>query len=351
MSHTHSSPAYHTNIDGIPSPVLVEVTRSDDVESRHRASAVIVTAEGTVVESWGDPELPVFPRSSIKPIQAMPLILSGAADAFNLKDAELTIACGSHNGEPGHVELVHNWLKRIGCTPADLGCGGHLPYHALSAENLLRQGGAPSRLHDNCSGKHTGFLTLARHMGVPVQGYLKPDHPVQREVMKAMAFMTGFTPAATASGVDGCGIPAYAFPLKALAWSIARFGTPEILPDSHAVAATRLGKAITNVPWYIAGTSRFCTVAMEALKDRVIVKAGAEGVFMAAFPAKKLGVALKVRDGAARAAEVLMAGLIRRIEGIDLAAYPALNEFSSPVLRTRTGEPTGLIRLAANAGI
>lgn len=351
MAHTHGSLAHETDLDGIPSPVMVEVTRSDDVESRHRAAAVIVTAEGNIVEAWGDPALQVFPRSAIKPIQAMPLILSGAADAFNLSEAELTIACGSHNGEPAHVELVDKWLKRIGCTPADLGCGGHLPYHASSAEALLRQGGTPSRLHDNCSGKHAGFLTLARHLGVPVQGYLKPDHPVQQEVMKAMAFMTGFPPAATASGVDGCGIPAYAFPLHALAWSIARFGAPETLPATYAAAATRLAQAITHAPWYIAGTSRFCTVAMEALKGRVIVKTGAEGVFMAAFPAKKLGVALKIRDGAARAAEVLMAGLIRRIEGIDLAAYPALNELSSPTLRTRTGEPTGLIRLAADAGI
>ncbi len=150
---------------------------------------------------------------------------------------------------------------------------------------------------------------------------------------------------------DGCGIPAYAFPLQALAWSIARFGAPETLPENYAAAATRLAQAITNAPWYIAGTTRFCTVAMEALKGRVIVKAGAEGVFMAAFPAKKLGVALKIRDGAARAAEVLMAGLIRRIEGIDLADYPALNELAMPTLRTRTGEPTGLIRLAADAGI
>ncbi len=351
MAHTHGSLAHQTDFDGMASPVLVEVTRSDDVESRHRAAAVIMTAEGSVIETWGDPALPVFPRSAIKPVQAMPLILSGAADAFNLSDAELTIACGSHNGEPGHVDLVEKWLKRIGCTPDDLGCGGHLPYHALSAETLLRQGGSPSRLHDNCSGKHTGFLTLARHLGVPVQGYLKPDHPVQREVMKAMSFMTGFTPAATASGVDGCGIPAYAFPLQTLAWSIARFGAPEILPDTYAAAAARLGNAITAAPWYIAGTARFCTVAMEALRGRIIVKAGAEGVFMAAFPAKKIGVALKIHDGAARAAEVLMAGLIRRIEEIDLAAYPALYELASPTLRTRTGEPTGHIRLAANAGI
>lgn len=351
MAHTHGSHVHQTDGGGTASPVLVEVTRGDDVESRHRATAVIVTAEGSLIDTWGDPALPVFPRSSIKPIQAMPLILSGAADAFNLSDAELTIACGSHNGEPGHVDLVEKWLKRIGCTPDDLGCGGHLPYHALSAEALLRQGGSPSRLHDNCSGKHAGFLTLARHLGMPVQGYLKPDHPVQREVMKAMAFMTGFTPAAAASGIDGCGIPAYAFPLRALAWSIARFGAPETLPPNYAAAATRLLQAITAAPWYIAGTARFCTVAMDALKERIIVKAGAEGVFMAAFPGKKLGVALKIRDGAARAAEVLMAGLIRRIEGIDLAAYPALNDLASPILRTRTGEPTGLIRLTADSGI
>src|SRR5262249_21163566 len=149
----------HSHAAGGANPLVVEVTRGGMVESRHRAAVAVVDADGKVVHAWGDIEQPVYGRSAIKPLQALPLIESGAADRYNVPAAEIALACASHNGEPRHVELVQAWLKRIGCSVDDLECGGHMPYHDPSVEALIRSGTKPNALFNNCSGKHTGFLS------------------------------------------------------------------------------------------------------------------------------------------------------------------------------------------------
>jgi L-asparaginase II len=198
-------------------PILVEVTRGSVVESRHRGAIAISDAAGKLVAQWGDVEAPVFPRSAFKSLQALPLVESGAADAWHVGDDDLALACASHSGQPMHVERVEAWLARIDCREGDLACGPHLPLHEPSAHAMLRAGESPCKVHNNCSGKHTGFLTLARHLHIAVDGYERPDHPVQVMARQAIAELCDVRPDALPIGIDGCAAPNYAMPLANLA--------------------------------------------------------------------------------------------------------------------------------------
>jgi len=319
----------------MPNPVLVEVTRGDAVESVHRGAIAIADSEGRLVHAMGDVETPVYPRSTLKPLQAIPLITCGAADSFGLGEAELALACASHSGEPFHVEAVACWLARIGAHPEDLACGPHAPLNEAAALALTGQGLAPTRLHNNCSGKHAGFLSVAKQIGAPFVGYEAPDGPVQRLVKTAIARFCGFDPLPGAR--DGCEAPALRLPLSHLAQGMARFATGNDLTTEDANAARRLLAAMRAKPDYVAGHGRLCTRLTPRLADG-IVKTGAEGTYIAALPALGLGVALKIDDGAKRAAETaLLASLAR------LGALPA--ETPQPVLTT-TGFAVGEIRAA-----
>jgi L-asparaginase II len=240
-------------------PILVELTRGRWLESRHRGAVAIADASGRLVWSAGDVDRPVFGRSALKMLQALPLIESGAAETFNLSPEELALACASHGGEPFHVEAVAAWLQRIGCDETFLACGAHAPANEAAARALLLEGRAPSRLHNNCSGKHTGFLSLARRLGVDPSGYERPDHPVQRLVLAAVAEMAGLDLASMPVGIDGCTAPAAATPLRALAAAMARIADPSGLSPTRAEAARRLYAAARAHPLYVAGTGRACT--------------------------------------------------------------------------------------------
>ncbi|RMD63932.1 MAG: asparaginase [Alphaproteobacteria bacterium] len=315
------------------------------VESRHRVAIAVVDAGGHVVLARGDVERPIYPRSAIKPLQALPLIETGAAAAFTLDDRALALACASHNGEPRHTEVVEAWLRRIGCTVADLECGVHPPYHRPTAEALIRAGQAPSALHNNCSGKHAGFLTVARHLDVPTRGYIRFEHPVQQRVLGVLEAMTGLDLGAAPRGIDGCGIPVIGIPLGNLALAMARFADPHDQPQVRQDACTRLRAAMTGEPFMVAGSGRFCTRAIEAADARAVVKTGAEGVFCAAIPDSGLGIALKVEDGATRAAEVAMAAALIRfgVPGIEAAGL-----HRTP-LHNRAGTRVGEVRIAGGA--
>jgi len=294
-------------------PVLVEATRGGAVESRHRGSFAVVAADGRIVLARGDVSRPVFPRSAVKAIQALPLVETGAADRFGYSDEALALAQASHGGEPGHVAGVARMLAAAGLDAAALECGAHPPSHGPSAAALVKAGEAPSALHNNCSGKHAGFLATARMIGAPTGGYIAPDHPVQRLVRDALGEMTGFDQAEASRGLDGCSIPTYAVPLLGLARAFARLAAPEGLPEPRAAAARRLYRAAVGQPWAVAGTGRFCTEVMGALKGAALIKTGAEGVFCAALAGPGLGIALKVEDGATRASEAAMAELLARL--------------------------------------
>lgn len=306
-------------------PVLVEVTRGNRVESRHRGAMAIFDAAGTCVVSVGDTEAAVFPRSAVKAFQALPLVESGASEALGLEPAELALACSSHNGEETHVNAARVMLMKAGLDESALECGAQTPRREADQAALHRAGECACQLHNNCSGKHAGFLGLARVLGVPTVGYVKPEHPVQREVKAVMEQMCGTTLDQDHCGIDGCSIPTWAVPLQGLAQGFAKFGTGEGLEQGRADATCTLYDACTRNPFMVAGTDRFCTRVMEAFEGRVFVKTGAEGGFCGAIPELGLGIALKCDDGATRAAEAMMAGVLDALLETDDAEQAVLD--------------------------
>jgi L-asparaginase II len=324
-------------------PILVEVMRGTLVESRHRGAVAIADADGTLVWTRGDVTRPVYPRSAVKPLQALPLVESGAAERYGLDDEDLALACASHSGEPAHVAGVERMLAKAGLDAADLRCGVHWPISQPAAQALACTGTA-SALHNNCSGKHAGFLCVACALGVAHEGYTAPEHPVQREVHAVLESLTGAALPPESCAVDGCSVPTWAMPLANLAQAFARFGTGRRLAPGRAKAAARLRAACAAKPRHVAGTGRFCTAIMQRLGARVLVKTGAEGVFCGALPEEGLGIAVKCDDGAGRAAEVVMAAVIARFLRLDSADRAALEALVRPTLRNWNGIVVGALR-------
>jgi L-asparaginase II len=305
-------------------PILVEAMRGGIVESAHCGALAIVDADGALHSALGDIERPVFARSAVKVLQALPLVESGAAERLGLNDEELALACASHNGEPAHTRTSASMLAKAGVDVSALECGAHWPYLDTAARELARRGQTPSALHNNCSGKHAGFVCLGCQMNNGAElrgflsGYVRADHPLMSEVTAALQATTGHDLAHTAVGVDGCSIPTFAIPLRRLAHAFARVGSGVGLRVGHARAAARLREAVANAPFMVGGTDRFDTRVMERLGARVFCKVGAEGVYCAALPEQGLGVAIKVDDGNnARACEVVMAAVIRALVRLD----------------------------------
>jgi L-asparaginase II len=336
-------------------PVLVEAWRGPAVESQHRGAFAVVDAAGRLVASLGDIGRPVFPRSAVKVLQALPLVASGAAERFGLDDAELALACASHGGEPAHVRTAASVLAKAGLDATVLECGSHWPYHEGAQRALAAEGATPTALHNNCSGKHAGFVCLGCVMAAAagrdarefLAGYVRPDHPVMREVGAAVEAATAWRLADAPRGIDGCSIPTYGIPLERMAHAFARIGTGQGLSPAHAAAAQRLRRAVARAPFMVAGSGRFDTRVMEAFGERVFCKVGAEGVYCAALPGPGLGIAIKMDDGnTARACEVVMAALLARwLDGIDADQAALLDSLSQVTLRNWRGLEVG--RLAA----
>jgi L-asparaginase II len=327
-------------------PVLIEVTRGGMVESRHRGSFAVVDSAGRVVHAAGRIDTPVYARSAIKPLQALPLVESGAADHYGLGPREIALACASHKGEVRHTVAVAHWLSRVGLDPGDLECGEHLPYDPTASHDLIRAGRAPTALNNNCSGKHTGFLTTARHLGERTRGYIEADHPVQQRLVAVLEAMTGLDLARAPRGRDGCGIPVIGFSLAGMARGMARLADPAGLEAERAAASRRILDAMAAEPFYVDGTGGFCRAAMTAAPATVRVKGGAEGVYCASLPTLGLGIAVKIEDGAGRAAELTMATLLDRLGCFDEAQRTELAPYLAPVLRNVAGVEVGGLRAA-----
>ncbi|HVZ68863.1 MAG TPA: asparaginase [Rhizomicrobium sp.] len=313
-------------------PILVEVTRGNLVESVHRGSVAIADSQGKLEFALGDVETPVYPRSSLKPIQALPLIESGAAEAFGVTAEEIALACASHSGEPMHTERVAAWLARIGCDEYDLACGPHPPRYEPVWEGMIRRGETPTRLHNNCSGKHTGFLTVAKHWDIATKGYERFDHPVQQEVMATLARLSGVHD--LPHGVDGCAAPNFALPLSGFARALAKFADPSSLDPVRGDAAKQIVQAMVRFPELVSGTGRACAILMRSSGGRAVVKTGAEGVYAGIVPELGLGIALKIDDGTGRAAETAIAFVLDRL-GLLGKDKPARAMLDAPVLNTR----------------
>ncbi len=328
--------------------LLVEVTRNGTVESRHFGAAVVSDYKGDVVKSWGDIESLVFPRSALKPMLAIHLVESGASEQYSLSDAELSLACSSHQGEPMHQDLVASWLNRLGLTEDHLACGAVLPEHTESAHQLLASGQHGCRIHHNCSGKHTGFLTTALHLDMPLDNYHLVEHPLQQLSLDILSDLADIDLKQYPMGIDGCGLPAPTMPLLQLGLATARFAKPVDLSDYRAQGIYRLHKAIINEPLYIAGHGSVVSELNEATNGAVLAKTGAEGIVTAALPERGLGIALKIADGSDRARSVALLAILEHLSALSDDEKHKLQAHISPTIVNSRGLAVGEIRPAVS---
>jgi L-asparaginase II len=322
------------------STACVQVWRGTVEESRHAVDVAVVDADGGLVAFAGDPELVTFARSAIKPLQALPVIEDGAADRYGFTPAELALCCASHSGEPHHVAIVREMLRKIGLGEDALACGPHLPFYAPAAEALLRAGAQPGRVHNNCSGKHAGMLALACVHGWTTAGYHLAEHPVQRRIAQEVARWTNVPVSAMPTAVDGCGVVTFALSLTAMAAAFARLSDAARRDEP---APARVVRAMAAYPENVGGTGRLCTDLMRATRGGVLAKVGAEGVYCAGIPAMGLGVALKVEDGATRASQPALIEVLRQIGALQSDAIAELDTYAYPTVMNTRGETVGAL--------
>ena len=328
--------------------LLVEVLRDGTVESRHFGAAVVCDFKGNVVESWGNIERLIFPRSALKPMLAIHLIESGASERYSLSDEELSLACSSHQGELIHQNLVESWLSRLGLTEEHLACGPVLPEDTDSAHKLLASGQTGCRIHHNCSGKHTGFLTTALHLNLSLDDYHLLDHPLQQLSFDILSDLADVDLNQYPIGIDGCGLPAPTMPLIQLGRAMARFANPVDLSDTRAQAIYRLHEAITNEPLYVAGHGTVVTELNDVTKGAVLAKTGAEGILTAALPERGLGIAVKIADGSARARSVALLAILDYLDILSDKEKHQLESHIAPMIVNSRGLTVGEIRPAAS---
>lgn len=327
-------------------PVLVEITRGAVIENRHRGAAVVSDSSGTVALEIGDIDRPVFPRSAIKVMQALPLIESGTADALGLEDKHLALACSSHSSETAHVSVAMDMLRRSGLDETALECGAHWPIAEPAMIALAANGEYPGPRHNNCSGKHAGFLCTCIQTGIRPQGYVNPDHELQQIIRGVLEYLTGSPHAMDHCGRDGCSIPTYAIPLRGLARGFARMSDGQGMDRSRHSASERLMSACMAEPFFVAGTDRACTRLMQTAPGRIFVKVGADGVYCGAIPELGLGIALKIDDGTERAAIAAIASVLARLFANDEALQSLLLGQARIEVKNRNEIVTGEIRPA-----
>ena len=304
-------------------PILVELTRGELVESFHRGAVAVVDGSGALTAKWGDVDRLIYARSAIKPLQALPLIETGAADKFSLSDQEIALACSSHSAEEIHTDTVSSWLTRLGLGEDNLEGGTCPPLLEETRKALYRAQNDPTQVHNNCSGKHTGMLSTAQHMGEPTAGYIKLEHPVQQRIKETLEDMMECDLSEAPKGIDGCGIPVMGMSLTAIATGMAKLANPDQQAPSRQRAIGRISKAMAAYPYLVAGKDRFDTALMQATKGTVLSKGGAEGVQVAFVPHLGLGIALKIDDGARRGADVAMAAVLQQLGALEDAVLDA----------------------------
>jgi len=320
---------------------LIEIWRGPIRESRHRGHAVIWDGRGDIVAAWGDPEAVILPRSACKMIQGVPLVESGAAREYGLSDAQLALSCASHQGAAVHTDMVSAWLSALDLDPeAALRCGPQEPDDRTARDRLIRAHQSPGQIHNNCSGKHSGFLTLASHLGGGPD-YIDLDHPVQKAVLAAFEEITGAPSAGCA--IDGCSAPNHATSITGLARAMAKFATATGSGGARDKAMARLTAAMASHPHLVAGEGRACTNLMRAMNGRVAVKTGAEAVFVAIVPEAAMGVAVKIEDGGTRAAEATITQILIGM-GVLAAGHPVARRYTHGPIRNRRGVETGYLQ-------
>ncbi len=322
---------------------VVAVTRGEMVESRHLGTIAVADTAGGMLASLGDAGRVVYARSAAKLLQVIPLVAAGAAERYGFTDSELAVACASHNGESEHIEAVSSLLGKLGLDAAKLQCGPHAPYHAPSAEQILRRGERFTSLHNNCSGKHSAMLALALHRGDSLETYMEPAHPVQQLMLGVVSELSGVPADEIPLGVDGCGVPVFGMPLLTLAAAYARLGEPSGLAPITASACSRVLGAIRAHPSLLAGNDRFDTALIRATSGRIVGKMGAEGVFAACLPERGLGLAVKIDDGSLRALYPVVVEALRQLDWLTAAELELLAPFHKPPVRNWRGDIVGAV--------
>lgn len=322
---------------------LVEVTRGSIEESNHYGDVAVVDSDGNLLWHVGDPNRVMFARSSAKPLQAIPLVESGAADFFQMTNEEIALVCSSHSGEAVHVETISKFLNRIGISSEKLACGLHAPYHLETHQSLLRSGQPITTLHNNCSGKHAGMLAYAKFINADLDHYLDPQHPVQQSILQVVAEMTGVPQTEIVLGTDGCGVPVYALPLKQYAYAYAQLIDPKQLPSPRREAVERIARAMREHPYLVAGENRFCTRLMEACEGDVLGKVGVEGVYCVGVESKKIGICVKIDDGNGRASDTVLVEVLKQLGAVPNTILDTLQEFHHKVLKNHAGTIVGEI--------
>lgn len=321
---------------------LIHATRGPLVESIYRGDVAVVDSNGRLLYRVGSPrEKVAFIRSSSKPIQAIPVVESGAVDHFGIAEEELAVFCASHNAEKEHVEAVLSVLKKIGLDASALQCGVHAPINPKAAKELVLAGEEPYEVHCNCSGKHSGMLTLARYHGWPVENYTEPDHPVQQAMLHTMADFAGLAPEDIVVGIDGCGVPVFGLSVYHMAYAWARLVDPHNMPAARQQACRRIAQAMLNHPSKVAGTGRFCSVFMSSTNRKFIGKSGAQGVYCAGILEEGIGIAVKMEDGNGRAASAVVVEVLRQLGKLTEAELQSLESFHTPVIKNHRSDIVG----------
>ncbi len=321
---------------------VAEVWRGDFLECVHRGRIVVCDSTGDVIAAWGNEEDVILPRSSVKMLQALPLVESGAAARFGLQTEHLALACASHQGAMIHTDLVSDWLGDLGLAEPDLLCGPQFPREKQARIKVVLSGKRQDKRHNNCSGKHSGFLCVGKHLGAGAN-YLEMSHPVQKSVLEAFEEMTGET--SPGHGIDGCSAPNHASTLKGLATAMARMADPSNLGETRRAAAEKIVVAMKSHPELVAGEGRACTELMRSMPGATVVKTGAEGVYTAILPERGLGVAVKIEDGATRGAECAMTAMLVRL-GVADPTHPLVINRLQPVQKNYAHQEVGQIRPA-----
>ena len=322
---------------------ICEIWRGPFLECVHLGHAVICDDSGQIIKSWGDANATLMPRSSSKMIQALPLITSGAAQKYGLTTEQLALSCASHQVAKIHTDRVSAWLSDLGLADDDFRCGVQRPNDPEAKIELIKSDASPCQMHNNCSGKHTGFLTLNQHLGGNSE-YIEADHPVQQACLEAFEMVTDGP--SLGYGIDGCSAPNHATTVHGLARAMAWFASAQDRSDLASTAAAQLTQAMAQFPELVAGEGRACTELMRAMDNKVAIKTGAEGVFVAIIPEKRIGIALKAYDGATRASEAAIATLLVALGVLD-AQHPAtLKRMNAPITNW-SGIETGMIKPAA----
>ncbi|MGC5326908.1 asparaginase [Brevibacillus sp. SYSU BS000544] len=323
---------------------MVVVKRGNHIESTHAGSIAVVDRHGNLLYGLGDITRMTFTRSALKPVQAIPVLQSGAAERFLMTDKEIAICCGSHNGEEQHTQVVNSMLFRIGLQEGNLQCGAHPPYNHTHYLEMVRKQVEPSAIHNNCSGKHAGMLALAVHLESDIDTYHHLEHPVQRKVVEALAELAEFPEDQMMIGIDGCGVPNFGIPLDKLALVFAKFANPENV-QHHSLRQTikRLTHAMVQHPEMISGTNDFCTELIKVGDRRVLAKGGAEGVYCLGLIEKGIGIAIKVEDGNWRSATPVAVEVLKQLGELTPQQERALQSFHLPVITSRKGEAVGSI--------